>query len=487
MVNDEGTCVIKNNRLTIDDASRQKLTMDEIEALKKADTSSGRDIIKRILEAHSNLDEKTAFSLAKYTLRKVKKYMRRFTVLPLDINTLLQWLASDKDPGRIMEVREETLGLVTAWSNVHFSQTLQINAELDPPLKVGGGRYLVVDEMAGMLVAALADKLDILYADHDETTVSTKDIPEQQTPDVDTSMPDADQVESESNVVDTAHNPNDRQQEPRPRKPRSDDLAERNTLTVIHANAQPNLSLLKYFGYDTNNPDASHPLHTHLRSINWLQLLDPLADTTYAEPATVPDSELSTWKSGRRGDYFRKRRRWARCRTITDDTRAGGFDGLVVASHMNPETVLRHTAPLVRGGGTIVVYSPTVEPLAKLMDCYSRDRKTAYLDELARLQDLKGENGVADNGPDSSNTDHGSMPNVDDFPLDPRLLLNPALYTTRTTPWQVLPGRTHPVMSMRGGAEGYVFCARRVVPVSGKVEARRNRARKRKAVDPAVA
>jgi tRNA (adenine-N(1)-)-methyltransferase non-catalytic subunit len=74
-----------------------------------------------------------------------------------------------------------------------------------------------------------------------------------------------------------------------------------------------------------------------------------------------------------------------------------------------------------------------------------------------------------------------------EFPVNPTLLLAPMLQTARARSWQVLPGRTHPLMTSRGGAEGFLFTATRVLPVEGKVEARgRFRAgKKRKMADVA--
>jgi tRNA (adenine-N(1)-)-methyltransferase non-catalytic subunit len=47
---------------------------------------------------------------------------------------------------------------------------------------------------------------------------------------------------------------------------------------------------------------------------------------------------------------------------------------------------------------------------------------------------------------------------------------------------QVLPGRTHPLMTSKGGSEGFVFTARRAIPIEGGVEARGNHVgKKRKA------
>ena len=68
----------------------------------------------------------------------------------------------------------------------------------------------------------------------------------------------------------------------------------------------------------------------------------------------------------------------------------------------------------------------------------------------------------------------------EDFPVDPTLLLAPMVQTARVKRWQVLPGRTHPLMMGRGGAEGYVFVGTRVLPAEGKVEARGTIGKKRK-------
>ena len=447
----------KTNRLTVDDASRQALSQTEIEELKKS--SGGKEIVERILANHAGLDEKTAFSKAKYMLRKNKKYLKRFTLLPMDINTLIEYVL-EKDAPRIMEMREETLSLVTAWSNAHFSSTGSAGGRLSDQ-REAMGRWLAVDETGGLIVAALAERMGILYpplAGGEELKLGLF-LTEGEGMDQSngsTSLP----TENGRIPGDSNQNKNSIHRDfPIPETS--------NTITLIHPAVQPNLSLLKYFGYDTSNPvqsnqDYEHPLHSHLKPLSWLQLLHPTEDPTYAEPEHVSDDILSSWKSGKRGAYYRKRRRWERCRSIVDETRAGDFDGLVVSSHMDPISILQHTVPLIRGGGHVVIYSPTAEPLVHVMDLYSKERRAAYIHHLSK----------------------GESPSLEDFPVDPRLLLVPSLQTSRVREWQVLPGRTHPIMTGRGGAEGHVFSARRVIPLDGGVEARGNFAtRKRKITD----
>jgi tRNA (adenine-N(1)-)-methyltransferase non-catalytic subunit len=502
VVTDDGALLIRNNRLTVDDPSRQALTHDEIEALKKAGTGSGREIIAKIMAAHSALSEKTQFSLAKYTLRKSRKYMRRFTVLPVDISVLVKvW--TEKDPSRIMEVREEGLGLLMSWGNVHWHR--QVEREEKPR-----GRYLVIDDTCGLVVAAMAERMGILYPEDEEEgaqlgqkqvvateggdTEMTEATPSEQPTTSDPSserLTTTDRSSELPTTTDPSSEPKDEDTtiaSPTTTKPPSgpytttkrpaQSSARSNSITLLHANTQPNISLLEPFSYDADRPSPTHPLHAHLRTLTWLQLLDPTSDTLYKEPAPPEPAneeeaklslhaQIANLKSGKRSAYWKKRKRWERVRSIVDETRAGEFDALIIATAMDLTAVLKHLVPLLRGGGNIAIYSPTVEPLTKVMDFYSRERRAGYTKFMQAAQE-------------AGNPD----PDVDeeDFPVDPTLVLNPMLQTARAREWQVLPMRTHPHMTGRGGAEGYVFTGTRVLPVKGvKVEAKGKFGKKRKA------
>ena len=407
VVSADGKVVMRTNQNIIDDPTRQKLTAEDIELLKKQEKGSGKDLVAKILESHSALDQKTAFALAKYTLRKTKKYMRRFTMLPIDVSLLANWMLHDKDPMKILELREEILALIMSWSNVHRCSEIipSVDGEATP-----NGRWLAVDETGGLLVAAMAEKIGILYTAEEEADQE-----------LGPSTENGEAVKAEANSSPpssptiTRVKPN-RRPEPPP--------AVSNTITLLHANAQPNLSLLTYFSYDFAHPSSTHPLNSHLRTISYLQLLSPQDDTTCTEPPIIEDSILAAMKSGKRSTYYRKRRRWARTKAIVDSTRAGGFDGLLVASVMSPVSILHHAVPLLRGGATVTVYSPTLEPLLTVSDLYSPSRRTAFLSLLH-----------------SGEIQEEDLP-TPDFPLNPSLLLTPQIYTARARPWQVLPGRT---------------------------------------------
>ena len=441
IVGQDGEVIMRSNRQITDDPNSQIMTMDEIEALKAQSTGSGKELIAKILESHSALDQKTAFALAKYTLRKTKKYLRRFTVLPLDVPTLARWILTDKEPMKIMELREEILSLIGSWSNVHCTPFVSAPSLDMDGVQMKGGRWLVIDETAGLLLAYMAEKMAILHPpSHSGSDPESKVPPKQE----------ANTVNGDDEVNDAAtkHATAPPPHYAPPRK--TNGPASTNTITLIHANSQPNLSLLKYFHFDAFNPSTSHPLESHLKTLSWLQLLSPEDDVGYAEPEIASEETIQSWKSGKRSNYFRKRRRWERIKFIVDETRAGGFDGLIVASVMSSVSVLQHTVPLLRGAAQVVVYSPTIESLVELSDYYSTGRRTAFV---------------------TSPPDSNSMP-TEDFPLNPTLLLAPTIQTARSRSWQVLPGRTHPLMTGRGGSEGYVFTATKVLPAEGKIEAR---------------
>ncbi|KAK2743991.1 tRNA (adenine(58)-N(1))-methyltransferase non-catalytic subunit trm6 [Myotisia sp. PD_48] len=479
--NDE--VIPRTNRHIVDEPSTQQLTAAEIENLKQ--TGAGKEIIAKLLESHSALDQKTEFSRAKYMLRKRKKYLQRFTIIPLDVASLTQWILEQKDASRIMELREEMLGLIGCWGNVHHAghsdyNSLPAPSDHNPQSKLTG-RWLIVDDTAGLVTAAMAERAGILYPPESTLSPTVEDGTEQEQPQEQI----ADQLQPSEQEI---------QAKPPPDSDRDRDVmaAQTTTLTVIHSNSQPNLSLLKYFSFEANDSPQNHPLSSHLKTLSWLQLVDPLSDPLYSEPsaARASEEEIASWRPSKRGIHFKKIKRWERVRRVVDETRAGGFDGLIVASLLDPATILKHTVPLLAGSAPIVVYSPYIEPLVKLTDLYSKFRRTAYItlkrEEAAHAvaraeKGAVGENDVVAGG-DYVRDSNGlaTENNEEEFPVDPTLVLAATVQTARVRPWQVLPGRTHPLMTGRGGAEGYIFHAIRALPAEGRVEARGLTGRKKR-------
>ncbi|KAF7885058.1 hypothetical protein EAF00_010876 [Botryotinia globosa] len=448
LVGENGEVIMRSNRETIDDSARQTLTQEEIETLKRDGAAAGKDLIAKLMLSHTALDEKTSFSLAKYKLLKTRKYLRQFTILPMDVAMMDYWMMKEKDASKIMECRDEMLALAGSWANVHFSEDRESENTDDPLNTSGGGRLLVVDETGGLLVAAMAERMGLLYPEEDQ------DLPTEFT---------GASEEAQADKEPAPRHQHDRQYRP---------YASTNTLTLIHTNSQPNLSLLKYFNFNIDSPAASHPLTRRLLPISWLQLISPESDSLYSSPPpSATPEELSKWSSGKRGTHYRKKRRWERIRHIVSTTQHGDFTGLVVASNMDPISIIRRTIHLLRPSATITIYSPTIEPLVALADLYSTSRRTAFIQSPP--EELKG----------LSQAEIATWQGNEDFPLNPSLILNTSVQSCRKREWQVLPGRTHPLMTSKGGAEGYLFTGTRVVPAEGKVSARGKFSKRPKVVE----
>ncbi|KAI0390044.1 Gcd10p family-domain-containing protein [Xylariaceae sp. FL0594] len=512
---DSGNVVAKTDRAQIDASARQTLTLEEIEALKKDGTDAGRALIAKLMLSHTAIDQKTEYSLAKYKLLKTRKYIRRFSVLPLDVPLLDHWALEEKDPSKILDMREEMLALLGCWANVHFGGSdpcearFSVKVEQDeddvemsgsePAPTSSPGRWIVVDDTGGLLVAAMAERMGILYppeTDHGKNTKEDKVKPSRTrqdgsangaqtlpTDDGDATQPEVQQDDASEQVkLDPESTTQSTPAQPTATRQRRDDIlvpyAHSNTITHLHVNAQPNLSLLRYYDFDITNStqNTNHPLAKHLMTLSWLQLLEPELDDMYnSKPPTATLEEIQSWKTNRRSAFHKKRKRWAKLRHVIDTTRKGDFSGLVVASTMDPISIMRHTVPLLAGGAPIAIYSQSVEALTELADCYSLARRAAWA--LKPPTELAGK----------SVEEQERWAGNDDFPLNPSLILGASIQTSRVRQWQVLPGRTHPLMSGKGGAEGYIFTAWRVKPAEGKVEARgKLRSRKRKADDQAT-
>jgi len=477
---DNNAVVAKSSTEIIDSRARQRLTNEEIEELKKEGGSAGKELITKLILSHAAIDQKTAFSLAKYKLLKTKKYIRRFTVSPLDVAMYNNWQMQDKEAGiKIMGMRDEMLALLACWGNVHYAGEASFCREPataddrtlvteTPDLR--GGRYLVVDDTGGFLVAALAERMGILYPSEGDGDGGGDD-----DGDKDSSSRGVETDQATTTATGNRRPPMETAEHHKAASQHRFDFrvpfSLTNTITMIHSNSQPNLYQLKVYGFDpTDTKNTSHPLHRHLLTLSWLQALQPEDDTLYSiEPPQAAPEIVAAMKASRRGNYHRKRKRWARTRHVVDSTRAGGFSGLVVASFMDNASILRHTVPLLAPGAPVAIYSPTLEPLATLADYYSVSRRAAWV-KPTPPPEIEGK----------TTQELERWEGSEDFPLNPTLLIGVSIQTSRVRKWQVLPGRTHPLMSARGGWEGYVLTGNRALPAVGRISASGTRHKKRK-------
>ncbi|KAF3912003.1 hypothetical protein AA313_de0209015 [Arthrobotrys entomopaga] len=468
----------KTNREIRDDQTAQTMTWQEIEKLKKSGgTGSGKEIIARLLESHAYIDKKTAFSLAKYTKRKTNKYLKRIRVIPADVPNFTNFQLTQKEPLKMLEIRDEAMGLMLNWADVRW-----------------GGRYLVIDDTGGLVIAAMAERMGLLTGEDARAPKKVTNARKRKRDDTDDGKSDKNGESTEiaeptaAQVAAYDHPWNT------PIKKKTGyeqtQVPASNTITVLHTQDQPNLSLLRPFNFDTTNiiNTTTHPLSSHLLSLSFLQLLSPEADPTLERPPVIPEEILRSLKSVKRSNYHRKCRRQERLLNIVASTRQGSFDGAIIATGMELSGVINTVTPLLKGSGQLVIYSPSVEPLSEVVDWCSTLRRTEYMrikKETSTPIENEPQTHVFD--PDNTNPDIDAdtlatlkalpklpLHNTDEyFPIDPTNLLAPTIHTSRVRTFQALPGRTHPLMTSRGGSEGYIMHATRVFPIlEGKVEAR---------------
>ncbi|KAG7665782.1 TRM6 [[Candida] subhashii] len=134
----------ENNQNIIDIGSKiQKLTNEDIDELKRSGATSkiGQKIIEQMIAGHEGFDKKTIFSQQKYLKRKQQKFLRRFTVEYLGGNELLQYYI-ERDLPRVLDLSEESLGLILTYANVR-----------------PGGKYLLIDETGGCVLYAMMERM----------------------------------------------------------------------------------------------------------------------------------------------------------------------------------------------------------------------------------------------------------------------------------------------------------------------------------------
>ncbi|ORY20867.1 Gcd10p family-domain-containing protein [Naematelia encephala] len=183
-------------------------------------------------------------------------------------------------------------------------------------------------------------------------------------------------------------------------------------LTFTPADSPPSWAVLNVMNFGEVETDC-------VRWLSWME-----AEEDYQRPPPPPEEilpEIAVTKT-----QARIRKHNAQVKEL-NETRAELFtsqwDGLIVASELNPISILTRLVPYLSGSATITVYSPYHQTLAEVL---SHGKKDAQL-------------------------------------------LGCSLTESWTRTYQVLPGRTHPMMTT-SATGGYLFYATKVIQ-SGTVPA----------------
>lgn len=324
---------VGNNEFIVDEQN-QGLSHEEIRALR--DSGDREALIEKLKQNNKSFELKTEYSKEKYTARKMAKFAPRFTTIPPTIFDVIDFLL-DKDAEKILHVNQESMGY------------LLNTADVRP-----GGHYLVVDDVAGLLVSAV--------------------------------------LERGANV------------------------------TLIHDTEHPNIDSIKYFPqYDPETVLESG----RVKALNWEQVMDK--ETVLAELESYITARQQS-DNPRDVDRTRKRQQ---TRDAVEEFHKTDFDGCLVMSTYTPTSIVPPLLPRIAASRKLAVYSAHREPLLAL--------RHAPLTEL----------------------------------------LAPCIAEVRAREYQVLQGRTRPVMTKRG-EWGFVYHAIKVERLDGVTAVGKNQKGKEK-------
>ncbi|CAI4051853.1 hypothetical protein SUVZ_14G2590 [Saccharomyces uvarum] len=130
-----------NQNLVNMGSKAQELTIGEIEKMKQESLSS-KEIIDKIIKSHKSFHNKTVYSQEKYLNRKKQKFAKYFTVEYLSSSNLLQFLIDKGDIQRILDMSQESMGMLLNLGNIQPN-----------------GNYLCMDETGGLLVYFLMERM----------------------------------------------------------------------------------------------------------------------------------------------------------------------------------------------------------------------------------------------------------------------------------------------------------------------------------------
>ncbi|KEP53186.1 eukaryotic translation initiation factor 3 62 kDa subunit [Rhizoctonia solani 123E] len=312
LINDEGKVV-------------QPLTTEEIEAL-KASGAHVTEIIKRQIEAHTTYELKNEYSKEKYKKRKEAKYSKGFKVIEPTLFNICEYHFS-RDASKIRDLRPHTLGQLLNSANVR-----------------PGARVLVADDVSGLLVAAVLERLG----------------------------------------------------------------GSGRCLAITDVDGPSAFPIIPHMNFEPEVKSSAI-----LRTLNWAAVDEEYIPLGAAQVVEEPVEEAQNNK-----EKSKQRKRKAAASVLSnlrEELFSGEFDSLIVASQFEPFSLVEKLYPYVAGSGSIAVYSPYIQPL---------------IEAQSRMRPMPG-------------------------------YLAPTVQETWHREYQVLPGRTHPHMSMPGPT-GYILSAIKV-------------------------
>ncbi|XP_004451566.1 tRNA (adenine(58)-N(1))-methyltransferase non-catalytic subunit TRM6 [Dasypus novemcinctus] len=129
-----------DNRNIIDDGKSQKLTQDDIKALKDKGIK-GEEIVQQLIENSTTFRDKTEFAQDKYIKKKKKKYEAVVTVVKPSTR-ILSIMYYAREPGKINHMRYDTLAQMLTLGNIR-----------------AGNKMIVMETCAGLVLGAVMERM----------------------------------------------------------------------------------------------------------------------------------------------------------------------------------------------------------------------------------------------------------------------------------------------------------------------------------------
>jgi tRNA (adenine58-N1)-methyltransferase non-catalytic subunit len=137
---DDNTIVTKDNRSLVDTNTAQRINYNTLMRMRE-EGMTGASIVATMIDNSTTYHHKTAFAQTKYVLRKQIKHQPRCRLVRCHAATIVEALYL-KDPKRIRNLRDDTVGQILSYANV-----------------AAGRRVLVLESCLGLLVGAVAQRL----------------------------------------------------------------------------------------------------------------------------------------------------------------------------------------------------------------------------------------------------------------------------------------------------------------------------------------
>nr|XP_019590459.1 PREDICTED: tRNA (adenine(58)-N(1))-methyltransferase non-catalytic subunit TRM6 isoform X2 [Rhinolophus sinicus] len=129
-----------DNRNIVDDGKSQKLTQDDIKALKDKGIK-GEEIVQQLIENSTTFRDKTEFAQDKYIKKKKKKYEAIVTVVKPSTR-ILSIMYYAREPGKINHMRYDTLAQMLTLGNIR-----------------AGNKMIVMETCAGLVLGAMMERM----------------------------------------------------------------------------------------------------------------------------------------------------------------------------------------------------------------------------------------------------------------------------------------------------------------------------------------